>query len=132
MSLRIYDSFALLKLFQKEQGYQKVARLLADDRRVGNPPLLQIINFGEIIYITKKDFDDQAKLRVIRSVVQMNFRISSAPDTLVYEAAELKGSDAISYADAFLLATAIREGARIVTGDPEFEKVKSLCAIDWV
>jgi len=132
LSLRIYDSFALLKLFQKEQGYQKVARLLADDRRADNPPLLQIINFGEIIYRTKKDFGDQAKLRVIRSVVQMNFRIISAPDALVYEAAELKGGYAISYADAFLLATAIREGATVVTGDPEFEKVKSLCAIDWV
>ena len=132
MSLRIYDSFALLKLFQKESGYQKVGRLLAQDRREDNHPLLQIINFGEIIYRTKKDFGDAAKLRAIRSVVQLGFQIISAPDTLVYEAAELKGSYAISYADAFLLATAIREAATIVTGDPEFEKVKSICAIEWV
>jgi hypothetical protein len=78
LSLRIYDSFALLKLFQKESGYQRVARLLGDDRKADNPPLLQIINFGEIIYRTKKDFGDAAKLRVIRTVVQLGFRIISA------------------------------------------------------
>ena len=32
MPLRIYDSFALLRLFQKEQGHLKVAKLLEADR----------------------------------------------------------------------------------------------------
>lgn len=132
MLLRIYDSFALLKFFQKEPGYRKVARLLEEDRKSENPPLIQIVNFGEIIYRTKKDFGQDAKLRVIRTVIQLGLRIISASDGLVYEAAELKGSYAISYADAFLLATALREDAVIVTGDPEFEKVESLCQIEWV
>jgi ribonuclease VapC len=132
LPLRIYDSFALLKLFQKEQGHLKVAKLLEEDRKSENLPLLQIVNFGEVIYITKKDFGEHAKLRVIRSVLQMGFRIISAGDDSVYQAAELKGSYAISYADAFLLATAIRENAVIVTGDPEFKNVESLCQIEWV
>jgi ribonuclease VapC len=108
LPLRIYDSFALLKLFQQEQGYRKVARLLEEDRKGENQPLIHIINFGEIIYRTKKDFGQDAKLRVIRTVIQLGLRIISASDDLVYEAAELKGSYAISYADAFLLATALR------------------------
>lgn len=132
MAGRIYDSFALLKLFQKEPGHLKVVKLLEDDRKSENSPLIQIINFGEIIYITKKDFGEPAKLRVIRSVLQMGFRIISAADDLVYQAAELKGAYPISYADAFLLATAIRENAVIVTGDPEFKNVESLCQIEWV
>ena len=121
-----------LSYFQKEPGYQKVARLLDEDRKDKNLPLIQIINFGEIIYITKKDFGENAKLRVIRNVIQMGFRIISVEDDLVYEAAELKGSYAISYADAFLLATALREKATIVTGDPEFKQVVSLCQREWV
>ena len=51
---------------------------------------------------------------------------------LVYAAAELKGSYTIFSANAFLLATALREKVTIVTGDPEFEKVQSLCRIEWV
>lgn len=132
MPLRIYDSFAILKLFQKEQSYQKVARLLEEDIERKEAPLLQIINFGEIIYRTKKDFGDQAKHRAIRNVISLGFKIIPALDHLVYAAAELKGSYAISYADAFLLATALREKATIVTGDPEFEKVESLCRIEWI
>ncbi len=132
MPARIYDSFALLKLFQKERGHQKVAKLLEEDRASRSQPLLQIINFGEIIYITKKDFGETAKLRVIRNVIQLDIRLISATDDLVYEAAELKGIYTISYADAFLLATAIRENATIVTGDPEFRNVESLCTVEWV
>lgn len=65
-------------------------------------------------------------------MIGLGFRIIPASDNLVYAAAELKGSYAISYADAFLLATALREKAAIVTGDPEFKKVASLCRIEWV
>lgn len=131
MAVRIYDSFAILKLFQKEQGYHKVARLVNQDLKRNETPLLQIINFGEIIYRTKRDFGEQAKLRAIRNVISLGFRIVPASDAIVYAAAELKGSYAISYADAFLLATALREKATIVTGDPEFKKVQSLCRIEW-
>lgn len=132
MPSRIYDSFAILKLFQKEQHYEKVARLLREDLRSKQSPLLQIINFGEVIYRAKKDFGEEAKIRAIRNVIRLGFRIISASDNLVYAAAELKGTYAISYADAFLLATALREKATIVTGDPEFKKVESLCRIEWV
>ena len=132
MPLRIYDSFAILKLFQKDPYYQKVASLLEEDLKSKEVPLLQIINFGEIIYRTKKDFGEEAKIRAIRNVIRLGFKIIPASDRLVYAAAELKGSYAISYADAFLLATALRENAAIVTGDPEFKKVTSLCRIEWI
>lgn len=132
MPSRIYDSYALLKLLQREPHHQRVARLLNEDRRRRQRPLIQIINFGEIIYRTKKEFGEEAKIRAIQNVIRLGFRIIPASDTLVYAAAELKGSYAISYADAFLLATALREKATIVTGDPEFEKVESLCRIQWI
>lgn len=132
MPLRIYDSFAIFKLFQKEARYERVARLLREDLGRRDRPLLQIINFGEIIYRTKKDFGEAAKIRAIQNVMRLGFRIVSASDALVYDAAEIKGSYAISYADAFLLATALREKATIVTGDPEFKKVESLCRIRWI
>lgn len=132
MPLRIYDSFAILKLFQKERHYEKVARLLEEDLKSKENPLLQIINFGEVIYRTKKDFGEEVKIRAIRNVIRLGFRIIPASDNLVYAAAELKGTYSISYADAFLLATALREKATIVTGDPEFKKVQSLCPIEWI
>jgi predicted nucleic acid-binding protein len=35
------------------------------------------------------------------------------------EAAEIKAQYPIAYADAFIVATALREEARIITGDPD-------------
>ena len=132
MPPRIYDSSAILKLFQKEPNYSRVAKLLEENLKRRERPLLQIINLGEIIYRTKRNFGDEAKIRAIQNVMRIGFRIVPASDDLVYAAAELKGSYAIAYADAFLLATALREKAGIVTGDPEFKKVASLCPIEWI
>ena len=43
-----------------------------------------------------------------------------------------EGQYALSYADCFAVATAIKEKATVVTGDPEFRKVEGLVGIDWV
>ena len=38
----------------------------------------------------------------------------------------------VSYADAFAVATAIREQARLVTGDPELRSVAHLVEMHWL
>ena len=42
------------------------------------------------------------------------------------------GPTQIPYADCFAAATAIKEKATVVTGDPEFRKVEGLVGIDWL
>lgn len=54
------------------------------------------------------------------------------PNSLIFRAAEYKAQYSISYADCFILASAIEYKAAIVTGDPEFEKVEHLIKIIWV
>jgi len=48
------------------------------------------------------------------------------------EAARLKATYPLSFADCFAAATAIRERAALVTGDPEFKKLGKAVTIDWV
>jgi predicted nucleic acid-binding protein len=50
----------------------------------------------------------------------------------VIEAAKLKAQHAISYADAFAAATAIRRGAVLVTGDPEFRALEGTVTLKWI
>jgi uncharacterized protein len=50
----------------------------------------------------------------------------------VESAAELKARHALSYAECFAAATAIKHEAAVVTGDPEFKKVEDLVAIEWI
>lgn len=128
----IFDSHALLKLFQKEKGYEKIVRLLEEIGKTGATKFLNVINLGEIIYSTKRDFGDQKKLEVLANIERLGFTILEVPRDLVYQAAEYKAEYSISYADCFALASAIEHKATIVTGDPEFKKVEQLVDIVWI
>ena len=128
----IFDSHALLKLFQKEKGYEKVSQLLEEIRRSGAGKFLNVINLGEIVYATKREFGDQKKLEVLVNIERLNFTLLSVSNHLVFQAAEYKAQYNISYADCFILASAIEHKASIVTGDPEFKKVEHLVEIVWV
>src|SRR3990170_9035113 len=61
----LFDSHSLLKLFQREAGYEKVVRLLEQARRSEVPKYLNAINLGEIVYSTKRAFGDQKKIEVL-------------------------------------------------------------------
>jgi len=128
----IFDSYALLKLFQKEKGYEKVVRLFEEIKKTGGAKYINAINLGEIIYSTKREFGDQKKIEVLANVERLNFTVLPAPNALIFQAAEYKAQYSISYADCFTLASAIEHKATIVTGDPEFKKVEHLVSIIWV
>ena len=127
----IFDSHALLKFFQKEKGYEKVLHLLEEIRKTGATKFLNVINLGEVIYSTKREFGDQKKLEVLANIERLGFTILEVPKDLVFQAAEYKAQYSISYADCFTLASAIEHKANIVTGDPEFKKVEQLVNIVW-
>ena len=45
---------------------------------------------------------------------------------------DFKARFPVSYADAFSIALAKRNGARVMTGDPEFKSVESEIAVQWL
>lgn len=128
----IFDSYALLKFFQKEKGYEKVLNLLEEIKKTGVTKYINAVNLGEIIYSTKREFGDQKKLEVLANIERLNFTILTVSNNLIFQAAEYKAQYSISYADCFILASAIEHKAIIVTGDPEFKKVEHLVDIIWV
>jgi len=128
----IFDSHALLKLFQKEKGYEKVVHLLEEIRKTGAVKYINAVNLGEIIYSTKKEFGDQKKVEVLANIERLNFTILPIPNRLIFQAAEYKAQYALSYADCFALASAVEHKATLVTGDPEFKKVEHLVGIVWI
>jgi len=51
---------------------------------------------------------------------------------LTFAAAHVKAHYALAYADAFALALAQERQATLLTGDPEFQTVQHLAAIEWL
>lgn len=132
MSSTLFDSFALLRFFYQEPGAERVQELLKEASRNGVPRLISAINVGELIYIIQRRSGEQAKLQMLVKLKNLDFTILPCPNELIFQAAELKARFAMSYADTIAVASAIENGATLVTGDPEFRQVEHLVDIFWV
>jgi len=128
----LFDSHALLAFFQRESGAEIVARIFNEAIEQNTDRLICIINLGEIIYLTKRRFGEEKKLEILGRIHQLGMRVLPVPDSLVYQAAELKAEYPIAFADCFALACAIDHPAVLVTGDPEFKMVEHLVMINWI
>jgi len=124
----VLDSFALLAYLQDEPGAQMVQSILANP---GNEIMLCTINLGEVYYITQREKGEGEAEKALLVMEQLPM-VEVTPDkTLVLQAARIKASFSISYADAFVAALAERTQSTVVTGDPEFEKLGGL-SIQWI
>lgn len=127
---RVLDAFALLAYLEGESGHVHVKELLASGAA---DLLINAINVGEVFYvIARKRGLREAEyfLNVILPSLPVAVLDNSFED--VVEAARLKAAHAVSFADCFAAATAIRERAALVTGDREFEKLGRSLSVDWL
>jgi len=95
--------------------------------------LINDINLGETFYILARERGiEQAEY--FMDVIFPSLPIKNITNTLidVLEAARIKSEYSISYADCFAAATAMREDASIVTGDPEFKKLGEKVSMVWI
>lgn len=127
---KVLDSYALLAYLKMEGKFAKVKSLLASQESV---ILMNEINIGETYYILARERGSE-KAEYFVATVLPSLPIRAASNTFqdVLEAARIKAAHSLSFADCFAVATAIREKAVVVTGDPEFKKVAHLVEIDWV
>jgi predicted nucleic acid-binding protein len=120
MSVAVVDAWAVLALLQGEAPAAFQLRRYLRRARAGSLRLLlNWVNLGEVYYrVARKRGLDTAD-ETLKAVRALPLELYPARDKLVLEAARLKGSFAISYADAFAVATARAEGGPVLTGDPE-------------
>ncbi|HAA04624.1 MAG TPA: PIN domain nuclease [Syntrophobacteraceae bacterium] len=128
----VLDSFALLSLFHKEPGWERVRETLQDLAQTGDQAALNIINWGEFYYIIRRRVGVHRAEEALALLEQLPITLVSVDDLLVREAAEIKADHPVSYADAFCIATALRRQAEILTSDPEFQAVAHLVPIVWL
>ncbi len=126
----VFDSYALLAYLKEERGYARVKELMCPE---GGDLLINSVNVGEVFYVLAGERGVEGAEHFL-SVVLPNLPIIVVENSLedVIAAARIKAGHALSYADCFAAATAIRERAPLVTGDPEFKKLGKVLDIDWI
>jgi PIN domain nuclease of toxin-antitoxin system len=128
----LLDSFALLAYLNAEPGAGRVQDVLAQAGYTQCRLVISIINLGGVLYITERCRGLPAAQKVQALVESLPLEICEAGRDLILDAAHIKAHHAISYADAVAVATAIREDAVVLTGDPEYRSVVDLVQVEWL
>jgi predicted nucleic acid-binding protein len=128
----LLDSFAILAWIQDEKGAQQVEDLLYRAQDHKEELLLNIINLGEVFYRCARVRDIPFARNILEKLRLLPIKIYPCANDLVLEASEIKAKHPIAYADAFAAATAVRENARVVTGDPDFKHLDKIIEIEWL
>ena len=128
----LLDSFAVLAWIQNENGAQTVEDLLYRAQEGKEQIFLNVINLGEIYYRCARIQDSSFAKDILEKMKLLPIKIYPCPNDLVLAASEIKAEYPIAYADAFVVATAMRETARVITGDLQFKTVAHLVEVDWL
>ena len=112
-ALVVFDSWALLAYLGDERSAGRIESAWIDEGAA-----ISSINLGEVLYIRIRSHGEESASVDIARVRQLLEVIDPDPP-LVSAAAAIKARGGLSYADAFCIATALRAGMPLWTGDPE-------------
>jgi len=128
----LLDSFAFLAYLNNEPGKPRVEAILEQAQNHQCSILMCMINLGESLYIVERRRGFAAAQKTWMLSQSLPIKILEVTNDLVLEAAHIKASHPLSYADAFGVAVAINQKAIVLTGDPEFESVETLVKVEWL
>ena len=128
----VLDSFAVLAYFQKESHSHRVVECFQSAQKRDFVPMLSLINWGEVYYIIARSRGKNQADQCLLLMEQLPIQLINISKDLVLKAAYLKARYAISYSDCFAVALAQKEQCAVLTGDPEFKKVKEEVQINWL
>jgi predicted nucleic acid-binding protein len=122
----VLDTSACFALLENEPGAQEVEdRLLA--ARAGRLKLhASFVTLTEVEYIITQERSAADALQAMVKMRAWPLQWHFADEALCSEAAKVKAAHQVSFADAFVAATARRLDATLVHKDPEFEALSGV------
>jgi ribonuclease VapC len=129
---KVLDSWALLCFFEQKPGFEKMIDLFEKAVESSKPLLMCIVNWGEVYYQVARRFGEQKAQEVERLIQTLPITLVEANKELTREAARIKATKRMAYADCFAVALARLKKAEIYTGDPEFKVVEKDIKVVWL
>lgn len=132
MNTYVLDAFALIGFFKNESGTaERVESLFRRASRGEVKLVAAVVNVGELYYKTIREFGTRRALEVLAQFEDYAVDVFPVDWPLAYDAAALKGTHRISYADSIAAALAQRLRATLVTGDDGFRQIPDL-QVEWL
>ena len=132
MKATVLDSYAVIAYLQKQNKYEDVAELFDECITKNHEVFLCVINWGEVLYQALRT-GGESRMRLADDVMRaLPIQIIEANKDLTLQAARLKASKKMSYADCFAAAVAMEKKCDLMTGDKEFKQVADEIKIRWI
>lgn len=128
----IFDSSALVAYFLREEGGEKVAKVLKSAVQINAPLHLSPIQLGEVFYIISRKEGPLQAQNAVNLLEEMLFETPTLDKELALSAAQLKLEYDLGYADAFAAALALQKNGELVTGDKDFKPLEKNLKIHWI
>jgi predicted nucleic acid-binding protein len=129
---KVLDSWALLCYLEQEPGYEKIIELFEEAVESSKPLFMCIVNWGEVYYQVARRFGEQKAQEIEKLIQTLPITLVEADKELTREAARIKATKKMAYADCFAVALARLKKAELYTGDAEFKVVEKEVKVVWL
>lgn len=129
---RVLDSWALLCYLDHEPGVEKMIDLFESATQSSKPLLMCVVNWGEVYYQTARRLGENKAQEIEQLIQSFPITLVDVDEDLTREAARLKATKRMAYADCFAAALAKLKRAELVTGDKEFKQMEGKLKIIWL
>lgn len=119
----VLDAWAIVAYLKNEPAAPRVEDLIRKGSAVASD-----VNVGEVLYSLTRTHGPKRAEDLVRAV-RPSLRCERPDWALVRTAGQIKAGNRLSYADAFVVATAQRHSAPLYTGDPEIVALGDLVEV---
>lgn len=133
MTVYVLDASAILRLLDKEAGWERVAAMLAEAAKGSAELAISAIQWGEIAGAVLKKQSPAVAAHALEMISRFTLRIEAVTAGRAIRAAALKNDRNIAYASALALNLAMDSpDAVLVTADEGFKAVEDLVRIEFL
>ncbi len=128
----VLDTWAVIAYFEDEPAGENVAQLIVEANEDATPLWMSVVNAGEVWYVVARKTSVADADAAINDLRKLGVQFDDADWKVARQAAVFKSKHKMSYADAFVAASAVQKNAHLVTGDPEFKALEVDVKMLWL
>ncbi len=121
----VLDSSAFLTFFEDEKGAETVQKLLESAKKEEIIIFVCFATFTEVFYITFREQGQEEARKRVKLMNRLAITRIESSEELGLIAGRLKAANKLSFADAWIAATAVLYDSTLVHKDPEFEQLEN-------
>lgn len=128
----VLDTYSFFAFLEKEDGSDIVRIIFQKALKNKQNLLLSTINWGEIYYISFRKYGKHKAEKIMMIIDSFPVELIATDMSIIKEAAKIKATHPLSYADAFAAAVSKIYHATLLTGDLEFKSLEKEIKIKWI